>query len=121
LAPAVAWNPPTVKVFLTFFDFLAILGFFLLTAAVAAVAVLEAAFFCTFGCSCEEKYVLAGRNRSVDTHLMFDWFLWSGLGNDSLSVVLASGSLLLRLSFGEREQQTKDRCEQGGWVLSSNR
>jgi len=60
---------------LTFLDCLAILGFFLLTAAVAAVAVSEAAFFCTFGCSCEEKYVLAGRNRSVDTHLMFDWFL----------------------------------------------
>jgi len=39
----------------------------------------------------------------------------------SVAAVLASGSLLLRLSFGEREQQTKDRCEQGGWVLSSNR
>jgi len=60
------------------FDFLAILGFFLLAAAATvleatffsafwAVAVLEAAFFCTFGCSCrgnnnkgEEKDVLAG-------------------------------------------------------------
>jgi len=31
---------------------------------------------------------------------MFDWFLWSGLGDGSLSVALASGGLLLRLSLG---------------------
>jgi len=39
---------------------------------------------------------------------MFDWFLWSGLGNGSLSVVLASGGLLLRLSLG-RERKATDK------------
>lgn len=60
---------------------------------------------------------LVETERAVDTHLLFDWLVCSGLGNGSLSVALASRNLFLSLSLDEkRKQQTSNSCEQGAWA-----